>query len=163
MILDPIHYLATLGRKPGALDHSPVYRDWKLPVCFPALRTDLEQHYGAEAAARRYVRVLQLLGEHPLERVRRAVEDCRRAQVISAEAIVQKTRSLAVSEQRAGASSRSTVDSITVSQAHVPLPDLSLFNQLLGNRVSADDVHDEAGHTPIDDGCLESQSTMFFA
>ena len=32
MILDPIHYLATLGKKPGALDHSPVFRDWKLPV-----------------------------------------------------------------------------------------------------------------------------------
>ena len=24
MILDPIHYLAALGRKPGALDHAPV-------------------------------------------------------------------------------------------------------------------------------------------
>ena len=34
MILDPIHYLATLGRKPGALDHAPVFRDWKLPACF---------------------------------------------------------------------------------------------------------------------------------
>ena len=31
MVLDPIHYLATLGRKPGALDHAPVFRDWKLP------------------------------------------------------------------------------------------------------------------------------------
>src|SRR5439155_21093302 len=30
MVLDPIHYLATLGRKPGALDHTPVYWDWKL-------------------------------------------------------------------------------------------------------------------------------------
>ena len=34
MILEPIHYLATLSRKPGALDHAPVFRDWKLPACF---------------------------------------------------------------------------------------------------------------------------------
>jgi hypothetical protein len=32
-VLDPIHYLATLERKPGALDHTPVYRDWMPPVC----------------------------------------------------------------------------------------------------------------------------------
>ena len=28
LVLDPVHYLATLGRKPGALDHAPVFRDW---------------------------------------------------------------------------------------------------------------------------------------
>ena len=69
MILDPIHYLATLGRKPGALDHAPVFRDWKLPACFADLRAALEGHHGAGAGSRRFVRVLQLLGEHPLTRV----------------------------------------------------------------------------------------------
>ena len=34
LVLDPVHYLATLGRKPGALDHAPVFRDWALPACF---------------------------------------------------------------------------------------------------------------------------------
>ena len=101
MIPDPIHYLATLERKPGALDHSPVYRDWKLPACFAVLRTELEQHHGPAAGVRRYVRVLQLLGEHPLERVRQAVEDCRRARVISAEAIIQRTRTLSASNLQA--------------------------------------------------------------
>ena len=65
MILDPLHYLATLGRKPGALDHAPVFRDWKLPACFADFRAELERHHGAMAGARRFVRVLQLLGEHP--------------------------------------------------------------------------------------------------
>ena len=44
MILDPLHYLATLGRKPGALDHAPVFRDWKLPACFADFRAELEGH-----------------------------------------------------------------------------------------------------------------------
>ena len=69
MILDPIHYLATLGRKPGALDHAPVFRDWKLPACFADLRAELERHHGAMGGSRRFVRVLQLLGEHPMTRV----------------------------------------------------------------------------------------------
>jgi hypothetical protein len=49
VVLDPIHYLATLGMKPGAIDHSPVYRDWKLPACFADFRAELEQHYGVPA------------------------------------------------------------------------------------------------------------------
>ena len=46
-ILDPLHYLATLGRRPAALDHAPVLRDWRLPASFTQLRA------GAGAAARR--------------------------------------------------------------------------------------------------------------
>ena len=80
LVLDPLHYLATLDRKPGALDHAPVYRDWKLPACFPELRAELEKHHGAVAGARRFVKVLQLLVDHPLARVSQAIEACRREQ-----------------------------------------------------------------------------------
>ena len=78
MILDPIHYLATLGRKPGALDHAPVFRDWKLPACFADFRVELERIDGAMGGSRRFVRVLQLLGEHPMSRVTQAIEACLR-------------------------------------------------------------------------------------
>ena len=107
-VLDPVHYLATLGRRPAALDHSPVFRDWALPACFAALRAELEAHHGAEAGARRFVRVLQLLAEHPLDRVRRAVEACQHDQAISAEAIIERTRGLAAIESRTGAASLAT-------------------------------------------------------
>ena len=73
MMLDPIHYLATLGRKPRALDHSPTFCDWSLPACFADFRIELEGLHGAAASTRRFVRVLQLLGEHPLTHVRQAV------------------------------------------------------------------------------------------
>jgi transposase len=163
MIPDPIHYLATLDRKPGALDHSPLYRDWKLPTCFVALRTDLEQLYGAEAGARRYIRVLQLLGEHSLERVRQAIEDCRRTGVISTEAITHRTRSLAACDPQVRSSLPSSVESILVSQVHVPLPDLSLFDQLLGSSSCRDDIHDEAFSVRADDASPERQNAQFFA
>jgi hypothetical protein len=46
--LNPLHYLVTLERRPGALDHSNVYRRWDLPVIFAALREQLEQRHGEE-------------------------------------------------------------------------------------------------------------------
>lgn len=33
-VLDPLHYLTTLERRPAALDHSNVYRDWTPPPVF---------------------------------------------------------------------------------------------------------------------------------
>lgn len=130
MVLDPIHFLAALDRKPGALDHAPVFRDWKLPACFAAFREDLEGIHGNMPGSRRFTQVLQLLGEHPMSRVSQAIEACRRDQLHSAEAVIQRTRSLAAIE----ASKRhKDVDSETpaVPRVDVPLPDLKRFDQLL--------------------------------
>ena len=131
MILDPIHYLATLGKKPGALDHSPVFRDWKLPACFAAMRADLERIHGGMSGSRRFVLILQLLGEHPMSRVTQAIEACQRDHLPSAEAVIQRTRSLAAIEatKRDGVAMPS--DEAAAPRVDVPLPDLSRFNQLL--------------------------------
>ena len=40
-VLDPCHYLVTLGRRPAAWDDSSVFRDWRLPATFDGLRTAL--------------------------------------------------------------------------------------------------------------------------
>ena len=72
-VLDPLHYLTTLSRKPACLDHAPVYRDWQLPPAFAELRRSLEIRHGPSPGARQFIRVLHLLGEHPQERVERAV------------------------------------------------------------------------------------------
>jgi hypothetical protein len=139
LVLDPLHYLATLGRKPGALDHAPVYRDWKLPACFAEFRAKLEEHHGAVAGARRFVRVLQLLADHSLDHGRQAVEACRREHLISAEAVIQRTRTLTACESRTNQQPRWTTELTTAQEVHVPLPDLSRFNQLLDSSASRDD------------------------
>jgi transposase len=144
LILEPIHYLATLGRKPGALDHAPVFRDWKLPACFATLRAELERLHGSEAGARRFVRVLQLLGEHPLDRVRRAIEACQLDRLISAEAIIERTRSFATIEAAKRRGSSSAPDPLPAPPVHVPWPDLSRFNQLLNDPENRDDGPDHA-------------------
>jgi hypothetical protein len=125
-ILDPLHYLATLGRKPAALDHAPVMRDWKLPGAFTALRDSLEQRHGATAGARQYIRVLQLLAEHPLARVQQAVEACTRAEQAQAERIVAMVGRLAERDAQTPA----TLGAAT-PEIQVPRPDLGRFDELL--------------------------------
>ena len=131
MILDPIHYLATLGRKPGALDHSPDFRGWKLPACFAEFRIELERIHGAMGGSRRFARILQLLGEHPMSRVSRAIEACRRDQLYGAEAVIQWTQSLAAIEATNRDATASRGEAAVAPRVDVPLPDLGRFNQLL--------------------------------
>jgi transposase len=131
MILDPIHFLATLGKKPGALDHAPVFRDWKLPACFAEMRAELERLHGAMNGSRRFVRVLQLLGEHPMSRVSQAIDACLRDHLQSADAVIQRTRSLAAIEAAKHEAPATPCEPPTAAWIDVPLPDLSRFNQLL--------------------------------
>jgi hypothetical protein len=130
MVLDPVHFLAALDRKPGALDHAPVFRDWKLPACFGGLRGELEGLHGAMSGSRRFAQVLQLLGEHPMSRVTQAIEACGRDQLRSAEAVIQRTRSLAAMEA-AQHPTEVHAETPAATRVHVPLPDLSRFDQLL--------------------------------
>ena len=131
-VLDPLHSLATLGRKPAALDHAPVYRDWKLPAAFAELRATLEERHGALAGSRQFIQVLELLRMHPQARVERAIVTCRAAPVTTVEAILQRTRSLAAQDQERGGQETGKCELPTVPEIRVPRPDLSRFNQLLG-------------------------------
>lgn len=144
-VLDPLHYLITLSRKPAALDHAPVYRDWELPAAFATLRTELERRHGELAGTRQFILVLQLLGEHPQSRVEEAINKCSSEHIYAADAIVQRTRSLAAcdSEPRSPTAARDATSAIPWIE--VPRPDLSRFNQLLRNEGPNGDGHAERG------------------
>src|SRR5262249_39239146 len=47
---EPVHYLALLERKPGALDFAAPLAGWELPVCFGVLRRRLEAESGGPGA-----------------------------------------------------------------------------------------------------------------
>jgi transposase len=132
-VLDPLHYLATLGRRPAALDHAPVLRDWQLPQSFTRLREALTTRHGSPAGTRQYIRVLQLLAEHPLERVRQAVEGCLRADELHAERIASAVRRLAE-----GGGKVPVAEAMPLEQYQVPRPDLGRYNQLLSQGDSQD-------------------------
>jgi transposase len=165
-VLDPLHYLVTLERKPAALDHAPVYRDWQLPATFTELRHALEKRLGVRTGARQFIRVLQLLARHPLARVERAIVCCQQRGDADATAITDQAERLAQAEALTsdnglslndnglslsdngmslsdnGLSSRS--DSLTTFQ--VPAPDLTLFNRLLSPHSQGDRANDPTNH-----------------
>ena len=60
VIFDPIHYLALLERKPGALDVARPLEDWQLPDCFNVLRRRLENERDDDGT-REYIKILRLL------------------------------------------------------------------------------------------------------
>ena len=136
-VLDPMHYLATLERRPAALDHAPVYRDWEPKAALAGLRRELEAKYGLPGGTRQFIRVLQLLGEHPQSRIERAIEACRAGHAVSAEAIVQRARALAASEAGRTSAIDSTYETAAIPRVSVPPPDLLRFNRLLGGEASA--------------------------
>jgi transposase len=70
---DPVHYLAVLERKPGALDYAAPLEGWELPVCFGVLRRRLEAEFGGPGT-RRYIKVLRLLEWADLDELTAAVE-----------------------------------------------------------------------------------------
>src|SRR6516162_3181730 len=70
---DPVHYLAVLERKPGALDFAAPLEGWELPVCFGVLRRRLVAEF-AGAGTRRYIKVLRLLESASPAELTRAVE-----------------------------------------------------------------------------------------
>jgi transposase len=144
-VLDPLHYLAALGRRPAALDHAPVLRHWQLPEAFARLRQALEGRHGGGPGARQYIRVLQLLAEHPLERVQRAVEDGLRQGGPTADRIGAEVARLAAAAAReAGRPGQGVTggcqDAATpLCQVQVPRPDLGRFDQLLSREGDEDE------------------------
>jgi len=85
---DPVHYLALLERKPGALDHARPLAGWELPECFGVLRRRLETEWEGDGT-REYIRVLRLLEKHPPRALRRAVEKGLEVGATSRDAIAQ--------------------------------------------------------------------------
>ena len=90
-IFDPLHYLALLEQKVGALDQAAPLQGWSLPTEFATLRRLLEarlsQKNRCAAGKREYVQVLRLIEAFPLAIVHGAVRDALRLGAISYDAV----------------------------------------------------------------------------
>ena len=71
-VADPLHYLALIETKPGALDQAAALQDWALPDVFQHLRNLLEARMG-NRGKREFIQVLRLLEALPLDIVTGAV------------------------------------------------------------------------------------------
>ena len=59
-VFDPLHYLALIEQKPGALDQAAPLQNWNLPKEFAHLRRVLETRMGSKGK-REFIQVLRLL------------------------------------------------------------------------------------------------------
>jgi transposase len=144
-VLDPLHFLVILARKPAALDHAPVYRDWQLPPAFALLRADLEARLGKATGARHYIRVLQLLATHSVDRVAAAIAAWGKRGGLDARSISTTV------ERLASDIATSLAHSTAAVSVAIPLPDLSRFDQLLSRTHEGDDAHARS-HAPAAEG-----------
>src|SRR5208283_4843955 len=85
---EPLHYLALLETKPGALDHARPLAGCTLPECFLLLRRRLEAERDGDGT-REYIKVLRLLEKHPLLKLRAAVEQALAVGAITRDAVAQ--------------------------------------------------------------------------
>lgn len=83
---DPVHYLALLERKPGALDFARPMENWPLPECFGILRRRLENEL-AGLGTRQFIKVLRLLESASLGQVSDAVEQALGINTLSVDAV----------------------------------------------------------------------------
>ena len=83
---DPVHYLALLERKPGALDVARPLEAWQLPGCFPLLRRRLESELG-HRGTREYIKVLRLMERASVRELTRAVRSALSIGATSSDAI----------------------------------------------------------------------------
>jgi len=90
VFFDYLHYLPLLERKPGSLDHARPLVDMNLPECFNTLRRRLvvEQEKEGEGS-REFIRVLRLLEDYPMAKLRQAVEKALKIRGHSREVIAQ--------------------------------------------------------------------------
>jgi transposase len=83
---NPVHYLALLERKPGALDFGKPFDDWDLPEGFGVLRRRLEGELGG-VGRREFIKVLRLLESCERKELARAVDRALAIGALTVEAI----------------------------------------------------------------------------
>ncbi|MGC9458127.1 MAG: IS21 family transposase, partial [Halothiobacillaceae bacterium] len=98
---DPVHYLALLERRPGALDFAAPLKDWELPPCLGILRRKLEADrpsdsgrgssgdgtHGDVNGTRQFIQVLRLLEHATLSELKAAVEQALELGTVTPDAV----------------------------------------------------------------------------
>jgi transposase len=126
---EPLHYLALLERKPGALDYARPLAGWSLPDAFAALRRRLEQA-DPKGGTRQYIRVLRLLEAHDLTAVTAAVERALALAVSDADAV----RLLVEQARERPAAGFDLTGRPQLLAVNVPPPDLAVYSALTSTK-----------------------------
>ena len=126
---EPLHYLALLERKPGALDYARPLAGWSLPAVFATLRGRLEEA-DPRRGTRQYIRVLRLLESYELAAVTAAVERALALAVVDADAV----RLLLERARERPAVGFDLTGRPQLLKVQVPAPDLTAYSALTSRK-----------------------------
>ena len=90
-ILDPMHYLKLLQRKPGSLDNARAFKGQPWGEAFDLMRSELE-YRDPQDGTLRYIEILMLFTEYPEVEVKAAVGLCVRCRAFSKDAVLNVLR-----------------------------------------------------------------------
>jgi len=85
-ILEPLHYVPLLARKPGILRNGLPFQGTPFGAAFERMRRELECRY-EDDGTRKYIRILRFFETHPEAQVKAAVEQCVAQRTFSDEAV----------------------------------------------------------------------------
>ncbi len=125
LVLDPMHYLPVLQRKPHALDHAEAFRRWDLPLIYERFRRELEQR--SADGLRDYVEVLGLLRQFSQQAVTAALRRSAANRTFSAQAVLFHLR---LGERRQDAPALETAGRWNLPPINITRPDLARYEAL---------------------------------
>jgi transposase len=128
---DPIHYLALLERKPGALDFARPLDGWQLPDCFEILRRRLENQLGHKGT-REYIKILRLLENAPIGQLAGVIRQTLAIGAISYDAV----RVILQARQEEPVGLFSLDGRPHLKLVHVQSPDLNAYRVLVAGGAS---------------------------
>ena len=97
-VLDPLHYLKLLQRKPGSLDNARAFKGQPWGQDFDLMRSELEYRH-PKVGTLRYIDILMLLTEYPEAQVKAAVKLCVRLRAFSKDAVLNVLRNEPLSKR----------------------------------------------------------------
>ena len=90
-VLEPLHYLGLLQRKPGSLDNARAFKGQPWGLDFDLMRSELEYRH-PKSGTRHYIDILMLFTKYPQAQVKAAVELCVRRRAFSKDAVLNVLR-----------------------------------------------------------------------
>ncbi len=130
-ILDPIHYLPLLERRPGAFEYTKPIRHWRegWPPVYERLLTRLRTNWPEGRGVREFIRVLKLHKEHPVDLVVQAIEQALEYGCPHADGVELCLRQLTQADSPVSSIDLSDWPQLQAVNNHTP--DLSHYNRLL--------------------------------
>jgi len=91
-VLEPLHYLKLLERKPGSLDNARPFKQHEWGEELSSMRKELEYRQPGGAGTKQFIEILQLALAHPMEALQRAVGACVNRRAYSVAAVINVLR-----------------------------------------------------------------------